>query len=53
MGAGFGGSTLTVLRQDALDAFRRDVVETYRKRTGLPAEMYVVRAGIGLRVTDV
>ena len=53
MGAGFGGSTLTLLRESALDAFRRDVVKTYRKRTGLLAEMYVVRPGAGLRVTDV
>jgi galactokinase len=48
-GAGFGGCTVNLVRSDALDAFRQQVVETYRARTGLPAEMYVCRAVDGLR----
>jgi galactokinase len=52
-GAGFGGCTLNLVRRGALDAFRRGVLETYRQRTGLPAEMHIVRASQGLQVIDV
>ena len=48
-GAGFGGCTVNLVRANAVDAFRQQVVETYRARTGLPAEMYVCRAVDGLR----
>lgn len=51
-GAGFGGCTLNLVRRGALDAFRRGVLETYRERTGLPAQMHIVRASRGLQVTD-
>jgi galactokinase len=49
-GAGFGGCTVNLVRADALDDFRRDVIETYRARTDLPAEMYVCQAVDGLRI---
>jgi galactokinase len=48
-GAGFGGCTVNLVRANAVDAFRQQVVETYRARTGLAAEMYVCRAVGGLR----
>ena len=48
-GAGFGGCTVNLVRANAVDAFHQQVVETYRARTGLPAEMYVCRAVDGLR----
>ena len=47
--AGFGGCTVNLVRANAVDAFRQQVVETYRARTGLAAEMYVCRAVDGLR----
>ena len=49
-GAGFGGCTVNLVRANALDDFRRDVVEAYRARTGLPAEVYVCQAVDGLRI---
>ena len=49
-GAGFGGCTVNLVRANALDDFRRDVVETYRARTDLPAEVYVCQAVDGLRI---
>ncbi len=50
-GAGFGGCTVNLVRKEALEAFRREVLRTYRGRTGLPAEMHVVCACEGLRVS--
>ena len=49
-GAGFGGCTVNLVRQEAVDSFREQVVETYRSRTSLPAEMYVCEAVDGLRI---
>jgi galactokinase len=49
-GAGFGGCTVNLVRAGAVEDFGRQVIETYRARTGLPAEMYVCRAVDGLRV---
>ena len=51
-GAGFGGCTVNLVRREALDAFRRGVVQAYRERTGLPAEMHLLHASEGLRVGD-
>jgi len=49
-GAGFGGCTVNLVRQEAIDSFREQVIETYRSRTSLPAEMYVCEAVDGLRI---
>ena len=49
-GAGFGGCTVNLVRSEAVDDFRQRVIETYRGRTALPAEMYVCRAVDGLRI---
>jgi galactokinase len=49
-GAGFGGCTVNLVRADAVEDFRQQVIEPYRARTGLPAEMYVCRAVDGLRI---
>ena len=51
-GAGFGGCTVNLVRRESLAAFEREVVAAYRERTGLPAEMHVVRGHAGLRVSD-
>jgi len=52
-GAGFGGCTVNLVRTSALESFRRAVTETYRTRTGLAAEVHVVHAAEGVRVSDV
>jgi galactokinase len=48
-GAGFGGCTVSLVRIDSIDAFARDVIEPYRRKTGLAAKVYVTSACGGLR----
>jgi galactokinase len=50
MGGGFGGSTLTLLRRDALDRFTATVAAGYRARTGREATIYPVEIVDGARV---
>ena len=49
-GAGFGGCTVNLVYEEALDRFRDDVIETYRAQTGLPGEMYVCQPADGLHI---
>ena len=42
-GAGFGGCTVNIVDAHSLTAFSSHVVEEYRKRTSLPARIYVCR----------
>ena len=46
-GAGFGGCTVSIVRADRVDAFIRNVGETYINRIGYGADFYVVEAGCG------
>ena len=52
-GAGFGGCTVNLVRIDAIDMFRKCIIDEYPDKTGLPAEMHVCRAVDGLRVSHV
>lgn len=46
-GAGFGGCTVSIVRNDAIDAFIRNVGEIYKSKIGYAADFYVVDAGCG------
>lgn len=46
-GAGFGGCTVTIIRNDSIDAFVEEVGEKYAERIGYPADFYVVSIGEG------
>lgn len=48
-GAGFGGCTVTLVRTDAADAVRRDLVDAYRQRTGIVAQSFVSLPAAGAR----
>ncbi len=50
-GAGFGGCTVNLVARDAVARFEAGVVEPYRAKTGLAAEMFVCHAVDGLRVS--
>jgi galactokinase len=46
-GAGFGGCTVSIVREDAVESFIRDVGIGYHERTGLKADFYVAEIGDG------
>ncbi|MCD7739020.1 MAG: galactokinase [Lachnospiraceae bacterium] len=46
-GGGFGGCTVSLVREDAIDAFISQVGAAYTERTGLKADFYVVDIGQG------
>ena len=48
-GGGFGGSTINVVRTEAVDDFRGYVSDEYRKATNIDADVYVVKADEGAR----
>lgn len=46
-GAGFGGCTVSIVKDEAVDAFIRQVGGAYRKKIGYDADFYVVEIGDG------
>jgi galactokinase len=49
-GAGFGGCTLNLLREEHVPAFAANLAREYRRRVGLDPQIYVVRATDGAGV---
>ena len=50
MGAGFGGCTISIVKDSAVNEFIDKVGNIYKERTGLQAEFYVVEIGNGATV---
>ncbi len=46
-GAGFGGCTVSIVREDGIDSFIRNVGEAYLAKIGYAADFYVVEIGDG------
>lgn len=46
-GGGFGGCTVSIVENDAIDTFIQTVGDGYKERTGHKAEFYVVEIGNG------
>lgn len=51
-GAGFGGCTVSIVEDDTVDKFIREVGDRYQARTGLKADFYIVDTGDGTREID-
>ncbi|MDO5702379.1 MAG: galactokinase [Lachnospiraceae bacterium] len=52
-GGGFGGCTVTIVRRDAVNTFKRVLTEAYQKEFGVDPDYYLVSAESGAReVTD-
>ncbi len=49
-GAGWGGCTVNLVREDAVPRLCESVLADYRRTTGVEAEAHVCRAVDGLRV---
>lgn len=48
-GAGFGGCTVSIVKNDKLDEFIQEVGKSYNEKTGLTAEFYVANVGDGAK----
>jgi galactokinase len=48
-GAGFGGCTVSLVREDMVTEFIRFAGEAYKKRIGYPASFYITETGDGTR----
>ena len=48
-GGGFGGCTVSIVRNDALERFKEHVAREYRDKTGLEADFYIAGIGSGPR----
>ena len=46
-GGGFGGCTVSLVKNDSIDTFKESVGSAYKEKTGIDAEFYVVSAGNG------
>lgn len=46
-GAGFGGCTVSIVKEDAVEEFIREVGKNYEKKTGLNPDFYIAEVGDG------
>lgn len=49
-GAGFGGCTVSLVKEDAIETFKAAILEEYAKRMGITADIYVSKAEDGARI---
>lgn len=52
-GGGFGGCTINIVHDDAVESFNRTITEEYRAATEIEPEIYVVKADDGAREENV
>ncbi|MFW5656791.1 MAG: galactokinase [Bacteroidota bacterium] len=52
-GGGFGGCTVSLVKEEALDTFIEQVGANYEKRTNIKPEFYVAEIGDGSKLIDI
>jgi galactokinase len=52
-GGGFGGCTVSVVKEEAIETFTTTVLAEYAKRTGITADIYVSKPEDGARVESI
>jgi galactokinase len=50
MGGGFGGCTINLVKEEAIDHLTSQLHETYRKKTGLDLTVYIAQIGNGTQI---
>lgn len=48
-GAGFGGCTVSLVNEEAIEEFKETVAENYKKRIGLSPDFYIAEVGDGAK----
>jgi galactokinase len=51
-GGGFGGCTVSLVKDEAIDNFKAEVGKAYNAKTGLTADFYIAEIGDGARKID-
>ena len=51
-GAGFGGCTVSLVREDVIADFIEEVGMEYKAKTGLTADFYIAEIGDGVRMIE-
>jgi galactokinase len=49
-GAGFGGCTINLMESSRVEEFTRQLIESYRKRYGLPMKAYACKPSRGVYI---
>ncbi|HER23779.1 MAG TPA: galactokinase [Candidatus Atribacteria bacterium] len=51
-GAGFGGCTVNLLKKEHVDAFKKTIVQEYRKNIGITPDIYITSPAEGAKVLE-
>lgn len=49
-GGGFGGCTVNIIEENAIDNFEKTILQEYKKQIGIDAEVYITEVGDGAHV---